>query len=46
MVSEEDSLFNYADGQSYSNYKDENFTPIFDLTPSEKQLQEAEQICG
>ena len=46
MVSEEDSIFNYTDGQSYSTFKDTNFTPIFELTPSEDQQQEAEQICG
>ncbi|XP_019614681.1 PREDICTED: sushi domain-containing protein 2-like [Branchiostoma belcheri] len=47
MIAEEDSLFTYGPGVSYSSVTDEGFTPTFELPSVDPEFQAAaEDACG
>ncbi|XP_035685252.1 sushi domain-containing protein 2-like [Branchiostoma floridae] len=47
MIKEEDSIFTYAPGVTYSSVTNVGFTPAFELPSVEPELQaEAEEVCG
>ncbi|CAH1272490.1 SUSD2 [Branchiostoma lanceolatum] len=47
MIDEEDSIFTYGPGESYSSITDADFTPTFELPSVEPEVQAAaEDVCG
>ncbi|XP_066293398.1 sushi domain-containing protein 2-like [Branchiostoma lanceolatum] len=47
MIDEEDSLFSYGPGESYSGFSDVGFIPSFETPPVTPEFQAAaEDVCG